>query len=323
MSDAFDGVRAQAHAVSVLRRAVAEDRVASGYLFEGPNGVGKERCAIALAKTLLGQSAHARIDKGAHPDVRIFRPRDEGARNFPVERLREEVLPYAEFAPFEAKHAFVIFPEADVSFPEHHPEAANALLKTLEEPKRGVHFVLLAARPDRLLPTIRSRTQRVRFDRLPPDELEAILREANTAESAIGPSVALADGRADRALALADDGRAEKLLDLALRVDEAVAARRTGALLDLADELAKHDDLELALESMVLFYRDVAAAAAGLPDEALRFRHAAAAISGRASQGARKASERAALWLSLPEAFESNANKAIALDALLHRLASC
>ncbi|MCB9619710.1 MAG: hypothetical protein H6724_09715 [Sandaracinus sp.] len=77
MSDAFDGVRAQAHAVSVLRRAVAEDRVASGYLFEGPNGVGKERCAIALAKTLLGQSAHARIDKGAHPDVRIFRPRDE------------------------------------------------------------------------------------------------------------------------------------------------------------------------------------------------------------------------------------------------------
>ncbi|MCB9619711.1 MAG: hypothetical protein H6724_09720 [Sandaracinus sp.] len=233
------------------------------------------------------------------------------------------MLPYAEFAPFEAKHAFVIFPEADVSFPEHHPEAANALLKTLEEPKRGVHFVLLAARPDRLLPTIRSRTQRVRFDRLPPDELEAILREANTAESAIGPSVALADGRADRALALADDGRAEKLLDLALRVDEAVAARRTGALLDLADELAKHDDLELALESMVLFYRDVAAAAAGLPDEALRFRHAAAAISGRASQGARKASERAALWLSLPEAFESNANKAIALDALLHRLASC
>ena len=82
MSDAFDGVRAQAHAVSVLRRAVAEDRVASGYLFEGPNGVGKERCALALAKTLLGQSAHARIDKGAHPDVRIFRPRDEGARNF-------------------------------------------------------------------------------------------------------------------------------------------------------------------------------------------------------------------------------------------------
>mgnify|MGYP000858216153 CR=1 FL=1 len=322
MSDAFDAVRAQPHAVAVLRRAVADDRVASGYLFEGPGGVGKERCAVALAKTMLGDATHARIDKGAHPDVRIFRPRDEGARNFPVDRLREEVLPYAEFAPFEAKHAFVIFPEADVSFPENHPEAANALLKTLEEPKRGVHFVLLAARPDRLLPTIRSRVQRLRFERLPGKELEAILREAGIAEAAIGPAVALADGRADRALSLAADGLAERLLDLALRIDEAVSARRTAPLLDLADELAKHDDLPLALESVVLFYRDVAAAAAGLPDEALRFRHAAPAISARAKQGAHLASERAALWLALPEALEANANKAIALDALLHRLAS-
>lgn len=322
MNDAFNAVRAQPHAVAILRRAVAEDRVASGYLFEGPGGVGKERAALALAKTLLGPSTHGRIDKGAHPDVRVFRPRDEGARNFPVERLREEVLPYAEFAPFEAAHAFVIFPEADVSFPENHPEAANALLKTLEEPKRGVHFILLATRPDRLLPTIRSRTQRIRFDRLPATEIEAILREADVVNSAIGPSVALADGRADRALALAEGGRAEALLDLALRIDDAVATRRTAALLDLADELAKHDDLELALESMVLFYRDVAAAAAGMPDEALRFRHAAPAIAGRASQGARRAAERAALWLALPEALEGNANKAIALDALLHRLAA-
>ncbi|MCA9613839.1 MAG: hypothetical protein KC586_13880 [Myxococcales bacterium] len=172
MSDAFDGVRAQAHAVSVLRRAVAEDRVASGYLFEGPNGVGKERCALALAKTLLGQSAHARIDKGAHPDVRIFRPRDEGARNFPVERLREEVLPYAEFAPFEAKHAFVIFPEADVSFPEHHPEAANALLKTLEEPPDHVKFFFCTTDPEKIPITVLSRCQRFDFA---PVEVNSIL----------------------------------------------------------------------------------------------------------------------------------------------------
>src|SRR5690554_6974860 len=113
-----------------------------------------------------------RIRRGNHPDVRVFRPRDEGARNLPVEVIREQVLPVAQFAPFEASGAFLIFPEADVSFPEAHPEAANAFLKTLEEPPKGVHFILLAERPDRLLQTTRSRCQRVRFAPLAPDLLE-------------------------------------------------------------------------------------------------------------------------------------------------------
>lgn len=240
MGDPFDRVRAQPLALQVLRRAVQGERLPTAYLFEGPGGVGKERCAIALATAVLGEAVASRIAKGAHPDVRIFRPRDEGARNLPVEVLREEILPYAEFAPFEASHAFILFPEADVSFPEAHPEAANALLKTLEEPKRGVHFVLLSERPERLLPTIRSRAQRLRFERLPDGELEMILREhAAASEEPSDPSVwpaaiALADGRADRAIALAGEGTAAALLALAEQVDDAVNRARPGALLAAA-----------------------------------------------------------------------------------------
>ncbi|MFW6067439.1 MAG: AAA family ATPase, partial [Myxococcota bacterium] len=196
---AFEAILGQPGAVRTLERAVETGRVASAYLFEGPGGVGKRATALELAAALVGAGEprqRERVRSGRHPDVRIFEPRQEGARNIQVEFLREEVLPFAQFAPFEAPAAFLVFPEADVSFPETHPEAANALLKPLEEPRRGVHFVLTSERPDRLLPTIRSRCQRLRFHRLPRDVLDRILESHGVEAPRREEAVALAGGRA-------------------------------------------------------------------------------------------------------------------------------
>ena len=180
----LSAIAGQEQALALGRRALESDRLGQAYLFVGPSGVGKQLTALALARAALcetasrGQSGGGtreacercescrRIREGVHPDVRVFAPRDEGKRNLPVDFVRTEILPFAKFAPFEASRAFVIFPEADVSFPVEHPEAANALLKTLEEPRSRVCFVLTSERPDRLLATIRSRCQRVRFARL-------------------------------------------------------------------------------------------------------------------------------------------------------------
>jgi len=115
-------------------RARELDRVASAYLFDGPSGVGKELAALAFAIDIVGAGdphVAERIKSGSHPDVRVFRPREEGKRNIQVDVLRTEILPLAQFAPFEATSTFFIFPEADISFPGFQPEAANALLKTL------------------------------------------------------------------------------------------------------------------------------------------------------------------------------------------------
>ncbi len=321
MSDALDEVRAQRVPVDVLRRAVAHDRLAGAYLFEGPSGVGKERTALALARLVLGPDAANRIDHGTHPDVRVFRPRDEGHRNIKVETLREDVLPYAEFAPFEGTHAFLIFPEAHLSFPRNHPESANALLKTLEEPKKGVTFVLLSERPDRLLPTIRSRCQRLRFGRLPEEVLHEILARHEVPQELRDAAVALADGRADVALRLSEENTAGALLELALRVDDAVGGNRPGALVLVAEELAKHEQRTLALDALGLFYRDVAASAAGLADDRLRFRHRADLIRTRAARlSPRTAAERVALIQQALEHLEANAQPQMAMDALVHRM---
>jgi DNA polymerase III subunit delta' len=321
---AFDAVRGQPGAIQTLERALATERLASAYLFEGPGGVGKQRAALALAAARVSEGDPAvarRVLAGNHPDVRVVTPRDEGARNLPVEVLRNDVLPFTQFAPFDGPAAFLVFPEADVSFPEAYPESANALLKTLEEPRRGVHFVLLSERPDRLLPTIRSRCQRLRFARLSRSVLQAILAEQGVPEARAEEAIALADGRADVALALAADEASEPLLEVALRLDAAVAAGRPGTLVDEAEALAKSDRLPLVLDTLATFYRDVACVALGLEDDALTFRHAAASIRERAARvSPRRAAARAQRIQQAAAALERQANAEITLDALLFRL---
>jgi DNA polymerase-3 subunit delta' len=326
MMDFFAEIASQPHAVKTLRGAVEGDRMASAYLFEGPSGVGKALAARAFAKTAMGAGLSEparielarRIDASAHPDLRFFAPREEGNHNLPVEVVREQILPYAQFAPFEASHAFVIFPDADVSFPEQHPEAANAMLKTLEEPRPGVHFILLTSRPDRLLQTIRSRCQRVRFQRLDDAYLDGLLAARGVPESTRRVAVALADGRADKALALAtvqgEVALADSLFELALRVDGVAEEGRPGAVVSMAEELSRSPDLDGVIEALTAYYRDVARAASGLPDEALAFRHHAARVRARGEAIGAPQSADAVLGLrELEELLRANANKDLAI----------
>jgi DNA polymerase-3 subunit delta' len=321
-------IRGQNPAIAALERALATDRTAHAYLFDGPSGVGKQRAAVALGLAALcpekpgkgcGRCAVCmRILAGNHPDVRVFCPRDEGARNLQVETLRSDILPVAQFAPFEGRQAFLIFPDADISFPEQHPEAANALLKTLEEPRPRVHFILLSARPDRLLVTIRSRCQRVRFGRLPPLVLEHVLENAGVAQAEWETAIALSDGRADRALAMAEGGTGKHLLERALVIDAALERGSPGRLIGLSEELAKAQDLPLIVEMLTIFYRDVAASALGVARRGLLLASEQERVSEQARKiGAARASARVRELGQLGELFAKNANPQITLDHLL------
>ena len=332
MATPFDEVKGQPSAVFALTRALERDRVAHAYLFEGPSGVGKERAAMALACALLCPTAPRtgcgacpvclRVREGKHPDVRVVRPRDEGHRNIPVEVVRDEILPFAKFAPFEAPAACLIFPEADVSFPVQHAEAANALLKTLEEPRAQLSFVLLSERPERLLPTIRSRCQSVRFAPLSRALLHEILAQHGVAENLRDAAVALARGRADRALLLAEEGRAERLLDMALRIDEAVESKRAGAIIDVADDLAGSEEQDVLLDTLALFYRDVAHSALLGDTAPLSFPHKSELLTRRAATlGASRAAARVQAIETTCEALGRNANPEVAMGAMLFTFA--
>jgi len=137
-------------------------------------------------------------------------------------------------------------------------------------------------------------------------------------------AAALAGGSASRALALTEDDRAQRILDWALRIDAALGSgaktgRRAGAVLEISEELARNEDRDLVLESLSMFYRDVAGRSLGLSSEALYFDHPATADRAQTLSVA-VAAERAASVAKLFDALRRNANPQITLDGFLLQL---
>lgn len=195
------------HARAVLAPALdTPSRPSHAYLFHGPGGAGKRAAARALAAELLAegeadpQGARGRVMTGAHPDLTWVVP--SGAHEILVSDIDGPVISAASKTPFESSRRVFVIERAD----ELGDEAANRMLKTLEEPPPFVHLILLTDRLGEILPTIRSRCQAVRFE--PPVEadaaaaLEQLGVSADTALSCV--RLALQDAERARELAGAD-----------------------------------------------------------------------------------------------------------------------
>ncbi len=192
------------HARAVLGPALAPGGSAShAYLFHGPGGAGKRAAARAIAAELLQRgsrdpaSARARVRSGAHPDLTWVTP--SGAHEILVADIEEPVIAAAAKTPFEAESRVFVIERAD----ELGDEAANRMLKTLEEPAAFVHLILLTDRLGEVLPTIRSRCQLVRFDAPDPAEVTAQLAARGVATETAAACARLGLGDAEQAFALA------------------------------------------------------------------------------------------------------------------------
>jgi DNA polymerase-3 subunit delta' len=210
----------------MFRRAISRDRLSQGYLFVGPAGIGKRTFAVKLASCLFcerhadtdleacGECAACRqMAAGSHPDFfQVGCP--EGKRELPIsvflgeedERGRAGLCFQLSLSPVSGGRRFAVIDDADAM----NDAAANAFLKTLEEPQPGAVLVLIAERPDELLPTIRSRCQTVRFSPLADSDVTQLLlfRE-------IAPD--LSSAQAAATLAEGSPAVAARLLDPALR----------------------------------------------------------------------------------------------------------
>lgn len=211
---ALDQLKDQSLAVGQMRAVISTGKFASAYLFVGPRGVGKRSAALWWAEEVLGQGVREtkafskRISEGNHPDVRVWRTYkndkvEDGLKNIPVEMIRRDILPLVTHAPFESSHAFMIFPDAHISFPDHHPEGGNAMLKTLEEAKPNVHFVFTTDKPMALLPTLRSRMNPIRFRPLSNATLHDLLLSGHHEQEVGQVTVKATEGMLTLAIALA------------------------------------------------------------------------------------------------------------------------
>jgi DNA polymerase III subunit delta' len=187
------------HAAAVLGAAL-KDRPAHAYLLHGPAGSGKRDAARDFAAALLAdgdEGARARVMHGVHPDLTWVAP--SGAHEMLRRDVQEAVVSAASHTPFEAPHRVFVLERADTM----NDEAANALLKTLEEPPPYVVLLLLTDNPSQVLPTIASRCQPVRFDPLPAAELAERLQTRGVAPETALACARLSLGDAERALAMA------------------------------------------------------------------------------------------------------------------------
>ena len=282
---AFRDLKGHRAQKTLLARAIGRDALPQSLIFAGPEGVGKRLVALAVAQRLncltaapgaddaCGTcSACRRVASGTHPDVLTI----QGVSTLgekKVDAVRDQISS-ASYRPFEGRRRVFIIDDADAL----QPVVQNALLKTLEEPTPSSQFILVTARPEGLLPTVRSRCPQLRFGRLDLDDVAALLVARQDMPALAAREIAFAaDGSAGRAFADASP-LGESVRALAERViggaEGSPAERlRLGALLTEPDRKAKRapgtkaagerDMLRERLDALGVIVRDLGIEAAG------------------------------------------------------------
>jgi DNA polymerase-3 subunit delta' len=201
-----------------------KDGPTHAYLFHGPAGTGKRTAARAFAADLLAEGTpdpedtRRRALAGTHPDVTWVRP--TGAHVMRTSDVDGPVIAAASRTPFEAKRRVFVLERVETM----NDEVANRMLKTLEEPASFVHLILLTEALGRVLETVVSRCQLVRFDPLPAGRIAAALEAEGVPAERARDCGRLALGNAARARFLAsDEGE-----DLRTEVDAFVLAALEG-----------------------------------------------------------------------------------------------
>ena len=296
----WHSIRGHDRVVDDLRRTLAQGRFPHAFLFAGPEGVGKRSFARKLAQALLCERAREaeldpcevcpgclQVKAGNHPDLlEIERPEDK--HELPIRVIRDLCLDLG-LKPMRGTRRVAIVNDAD----DLNDEAANAFLKTLEEPPPGAVLILIGTSAEVQLDTIVSRCRVVRFDPLPTAELSALLQERGIAAEPVDADrlAILGEGSVGRAIGLADPdlehfrrGLIDELAD-PRGFDPAALAQRIEAFAKAAgkESVDHRGRASLLLGELARFYRGILWETAGLtppcldPDD----RRAVATLAGR------------------------------------------
>lgn len=267
-------------ATGALRRALDGDRLPHAILIAGPEHVGKMALAVDLASALncagdekpCGDCAGcSRMRRGLHTDVHVVGLQEAagGGRSrtlIGVDQVRD-VQREAALAPFEGGCRVIIFDGAELL----SEEAANSLLKTLEEPPPGVYLLLLTAKPEALLPTVVSRCQLVDLKPVPPDVIAQHLVESRGMdEDTAGRAARLSGGRPGWAIRAVEEPELLEAVEEKVDVVEEVVKGSMETRFDHAARLGSATDRDREsgrreLEVWLAWWRDVMLVKEGTP----------------------------------------------------------
>ena len=317
------------HAITTLRRALAAQRVRHAYLFSGPEHIGKSLLAQRFAQTLLctgGADAHVapqnpcnaclscrKVRHGNHPDVHyISRPPD---RQFIlIEQVRALQGEAARKTLEGRRNIFII-----QGMHEMNVQAANCLLKTLEEPEPDVVLLLTAPDPGVLLPTILSRVQQVPMHLLTTTQIKTALEQRWQVEPEEAARVgALAAGRMGWAVQAIEDE--DMLAERQVQLETLAKLPAAGRVqrFEVAQRLsADSDNVRGILELWLLWWRDMVLAANNCLDLIVNVDMQGLIQKQAAKIGAAESQRMVRAILGTMEALEQNVNARVALEVLM------
>jgi len=254
----FDAIIGHDRQKSILQHAIKRHRIAHAYLFSGPDGIGKRLIAVAFGKILLCQTGNGcnqcaacnKVEHGNHPDIHVLDSHGAAIKIEQIRNLQKEL----SLRPLEGKRKICLINGAE----QLTTGAANALLKTLEEPQPGTLIILLTSQPEKLLTTIRSRCQNLPFSRLPKLALATILAkelELNDTDATV--LAALSEGSFKKALG----PNRELYLEKRQKLIQSLSALSSGSIIptfSFAEELeTEKEHLFDILDIFQAFYRDL------------------------------------------------------------------
>jgi len=264
----FDQIRGQDKPIEILKEYIKQSRLAGSYLFIGEEGVGKRFIAKTLAKALNcenetldscdGCAPCLKIEKNQHPDIHFLNNAEtsDAIKIEYVRRLEKDIA----FRPYEGKKKVFVIDDAH----KLTAEAANALLKILEEPPPDSLILLISAKPALLFKTIISRCKILRFYPLKRPRLEEILKEDFRIDNSMAHFLAyFCEGRLGRALRLKDT---DIFREKNRVIDDFVLSLRRGS-----DNLSveNKDNLRSYLNILAGWFRDIYFVKIGMPYDQL------------------------------------------------------
>ena len=320
----FDQILGHDRQKEILSRSLASGRLAHAYLFSGPDGVGKRLMALALARAIVCHEqrgcgnclACRKIDHQNHPDLHLLEPDGNSIKIEQVRSFQKDL----HLKPLEASRKICLIEEAD----SMTIGAANALLKTLEEPRGDTLLILLTAHPNRLLETIRSRCQPLPFARHPNSRIQAQLEkqlDIDSTESHV--LAALSEGSFKKAF-----GKDRELyLDERRKLLKTLTGLSPGSILpilDFAEQIsADKTVLPDILEIFQAFYRDVMMVLQGRGDNHLvnlDLKEKIHRVSGRENIASILAKLEA--LIEVRRQLDRKVNRQLAMEELLLKLAA-
>jgi DNA polymerase-3 subunit delta' len=262
----FTGIIGQDSCIAVLSRSLMADKIAHAYLFDGIDGCGKKKTALAFIEAVFcGQGegcGHCpscrKLASGQHPDLHLVEP--DGAF-IKIDQIRD-LQRNLSFRPFEAPKKACIIDAVD----RLNIAAGNALLKTLEEPPGSALLVLITDNPGGVLPTVLSRCQRLHFSALPEATIASLLHATGVEPEVARIAACLSGGSMQKAVDIGEESALHERSIFLERISSLSLGNIT-PLFAIAEELAgdKEKALEL-LELLTAYQRDALILQSGSPE---------------------------------------------------------